>query len=122
MQGQTALNCGVELFKQGILQKHGVRVMAIGPTFEESLQRALRMIHPSFKGFAPEMPVGKATPKNLEAAMEVPSSNRIYAIAKALEDGYSVDQIHQLTSIDKWFLHKLQYIMGLMKDMKSFTW
>ncbi|KAJ8030732.1 Carbamoyl-phosphate synthase [ammonia], mitochondrial [Holothuria leucospilota] len=98
--------------------------MAIGPTFEESLPKALlRMIHPSFKEFAPEMPVGKATPKNLEAAVEVPSSNRIYAIAKALEDGYSVDQIHQLlTSIDKWFLHKLQYIMGLMKDMKSFTW
>ncbi|KAJ8018449.1 Carbamoyl-phosphate synthase [ammonia], mitochondrial [Holothuria leucospilota] len=56
--------------------------MAIGHTFKESLQKTLRMIHPSIKGFAPEMPVGRAMPKDLGAAMEVPSSNRIYAIAK----------------------------------------
>ncbi|KAJ8017652.1 Carbamoyl-phosphate synthase [ammonia], mitochondrial [Holothuria leucospilota] len=44
------------------------QVMAVGCTFEESLQKAVRMIHPSVKGFAPEMPVGKAMPKDLEAA------------------------------------------------------
>ncbi|XP_071822470.1 carbamoyl-phosphate synthase [ammonia], mitochondrial-like [Apostichopus japonicus] len=105
----------------GSAMKSVGEVMAIGRSFEESLQKALRMIHPSIKGFAPQMPVGKKLPDDLESAMKVPSSNRIYAIAKALHDGYSVNEIHELTAIDKWFLHKLSYMIGLSRDMEGFT-
>ena len=59
--------------------------MAIGRTFEESLQKALRMIHPSIDGFTPDLPSGKKLPGKLEDELRVPSSNRIYAIAKVTE-------------------------------------
>ena len=58
------------------------QVMAIGRSFEESLQKALRMIHPAIEGFTPNLPSGKQLPGSLEDELSVPSSNRIYAIAK----------------------------------------
>ncbi|XP_033124617.1 carbamoyl-phosphate synthase [ammonia], mitochondrial-like [Anneissia japonica] len=92
-------------------------VMAIGRTFEESLQKALRMVHPSIDGFSPKLPNGKQMPHGLEEAIRVPSNTRIHAIAQAIHLGYGVDKIHEWTAIDKWFLHKLDKIVALEKEM-----
>ncbi|KAL5005647.1 hypothetical protein ScPMuIL_016805 [Solemya velum] len=96
-------------------------VMAIGRTFEESLQKALRMTHPSVEGFSPDLPAGKDYPKdfNLEDSLKVPNSYRIHCIAKALDSGYTVDDIHSLTKIDPWFLHKLQNIVTVEKCLDT---
>eukprot|EP00057_Strongylocentrotus_purpuratus_P025741 XP_011680215.1 PREDICTED: carbamoyl-phosphate synthase [ammonia], mitochondrial [Strongylocentrotus purpuratus] len=105
----------------GSAMKSVGEVMAIGRTFEESLQKALRMIHPSIDGFTPDLPSGKKLPGKLEDELRVPSSNRIYAIAKAFQDGFSVDKIHDLTSIDKWFLHKLDKIKDIDDELGEFN-
>ncbi|CAH1789870.1 unnamed protein product [Owenia fusiformis] len=98
-------------------------VMAIGRTFEESLQKALRMTHPTMTGFSSTLPAGKQYPSDfkLDAAMTTPNNTRIHSIAKALEGGYTVDEIHNLTNIDPWFLHKLQRIVLLEKDLGTHT-
>ncbi|CAH1249022.1 CPS1 [Branchiostoma lanceolatum] len=98
-------------------------VMAIGRTFEESLQKALRMIHPSIEGFVSQQPMGKAYPldHDMKEALRVPSSTRIHSICKALYDGYTVDQIHDLTAIDRWFLHKLDSIVNMDRSLRTFT-
>eukprot|EP00058_Branchiostoma_floridae_P013144 XP_002598632.1 hypothetical protein BRAFLDRAFT_67029 [Branchiostoma floridae] len=98
-------------------------VMAIGRTFEESLQKALRMIHPSIEGFVSQLPMGKSYPAdhNMSEALRVPSSTRIHSICKALYDGYTVDQIHDLTAIDRWFLHKLDSIVNMERNLRTYT-
>ncbi|KAJ3393464.1 carbamoyl-phosphate synthase (glutamine-hydrolyzing) cpa2 [Entophlyctis sp. JEL0112] len=81
-------------------------VMAIGRTFEESLQKAVRMVDPSLSGFQ-SLPF-----PDLNQALSVPTDRRLFAVGNAMIDsGYSVDQIHNLTKIDKWFLHKLENIV-----------
>ncbi|XP_059724266.1 carbamoyl-phosphate synthase [ammonia], mitochondrial isoform X1 [Haemorhous mexicanus] len=96
-------------------------VMAIGRTFEESFQKALRMCQPSVGGFVSQLPMNKAWPAivDLQKELSEPSSTRIYAIAKALEDGVPVDVIHQLTAIDKWFLYKMRSIASMEKVLKE---
>ncbi|EDL75281.1 rCG24988, isoform CRA_a [Rattus norvegicus] len=96
-------------------------VMAIGRTFEESFQKALRMCHPSVDGFTPRLPMNKEWPANLDLRKELsePSSTRIYAIAKALENNMSLDEIVKLTSIDKWFLYKMRDILNMDKTLKG---
>ncbi|NXT04187.1 CPSM synthase, partial [Prunella fulvescens] len=96
-------------------------VMAIGRTFEESFQKALRMCHPSVDGFVPQLPMNKAWPNivDLQKELSEPSSTRIYAIAKALGDEVPVDVIHQLTAIDKWFLYKMSSIVNMEKTLKE---
>uniref|UniRef100_UPI00193A6D74 carbamoyl-phosphate synthase [ammonia], mitochondrial-like n=1 Tax=Styela clava TaxID=7725 RepID=UPI00193A6D74 len=96
-------------------------VMAIGRTFEESFQKALRMTHPSVDGFTPELPSGKSWPANqdLTKEIQVPHTNRVYSIAKALADGWSVDALHKLSAIDKWFLYKLKRIFDVSDDLKQ---
>uniref|UniRef100_A0A3Q1I509 carbamoyl-phosphate synthase (ammonia) n=1 Tax=Acanthochromis polyacanthus TaxID=80966 RepID=A0A3Q1I509_9TELE len=78
-------------------------VMAVGRTFEESVQKALRMCHPSVDGFMPRLPLKKAwaDTQDLQQELAVPSSTRIFSLAKALHSGVSVDQIHQLTFLVK---------------------
>ena len=97
------------------------QVMAIGRTFEESFQKALRMCHPSVDGFTPRLPMNKEWPANLDLKKELsePSSTRIYAIAKALENNMSLDEIVRLTSIDKWFLYKMRDILNMDKTLKG---
>uniref|UniRef100_A0A3Q3JR93 ATP-grasp domain-containing protein n=1 Tax=Monopterus albus TaxID=43700 RepID=A0A3Q3JR93_MONAL len=89
-----------------------IQVMAVGRTVEESVQKALRVCHPSMDGFVPRLPLKKAWADTLDLQQElaVLSSTRIFSLAKALHSGMSVDQIHQLTAIDKWFLYKLHRI------------
>ncbi|KAI0219856.1 Carbamoyl-phosphate synthase [ammonia], mitochondrial [Lamellibrachia satsuma] len=98
-------------------------VMAIGRTFEESLQKALRMTHPTMDGFSPILPAGKDYPKNfeLDESLRTPHNTRIHSIAKALHSGYSVEQIHQLTKIDRWFLYKLRKIVFTEMDLATYN-
>ncbi|XP_067844338.1 carbamoyl-phosphate synthase [ammonia], mitochondrial [Heptranchias perlo] len=96
-------------------------VMAIGRTFEESFQKALRMCHPSVEGFVPRLPMKKSWSDDvdLQKDLAVPSINRIYSLAKALHSGISVDEIYDLTAIDKWFLYRLKRIVLLEKELSQ---
>ncbi|NWT89568.1 CPSM synthase, partial [Lanius ludovicianus] len=96
-------------------------VMAIGRTFEESFQKALRMCHPSVDGFISHLPMNKAWPAivDLQKELSEPSSTWIYAIAKALDNEIPVDVIHKLTAIDKWFLYKMRSIVNMEKVLKE---
>uniref|UniRef100_A0A3Q2PET7 Carbamoyl phosphate synthase arginine-specific large chain n=1 Tax=Fundulus heteroclitus TaxID=8078 RepID=A0A3Q2PET7_FUNHE len=107
----------------GSAMKSVGEVMAVGRTFEESVQKALRMCHPSVDGFVPRLPLRKAwgNAQNLQQELAVPSSTRIFSLAKALHNGMSVDQIHQLTAIDKWFLHKLRRITTLEQTLGNYN-
>uniref|UniRef100_A0A3B3XLN4 Carbamoyl-phosphate synthase [ammonia], mitochondrial n=1 Tax=Poecilia mexicana TaxID=48701 RepID=A0A3B3XLN4_9TELE len=107
----------------GSAMKSVGEVMAVGRTFEESVQKALRMCHPSVDGFVPRLPLKKAwgNTQNLQQELAVPSSTRIFSLAKALHNGMSVDQIHQLTAIDKWFLHKLRRITQLEQNLGNYS-
>ena len=103
----------------GSAMKSVGEVMAIGRTFEESLQKALRMTNPSTKGFEPSgfEPEGRS----LEDFLRIANDQRIYALALAFEKGYSVDRIQSLTKIDPWFLYKLRRISDMNKILKEFT-
>uniref|UniRef100_A0A8D3BQT0 carbamoyl-phosphate synthase (ammonia) n=2 Tax=Scophthalmus maximus TaxID=52904 RepID=A0A8D3BQT0_SCOMX len=107
----------------GSAMKSVGEVMAVGRTFEESVQKALRMCHPSVDGFVPRLPLKKAwaDTQDLQQELAVPSSTRIFSLAKALHSGMSVDQIHQLTAIDKLFIHKLRRITQLEQHLANFT-
>ncbi|KDN52624.1 putative arginine-specific carbamoyl-phosphate synthetase, ammonia chain [Tilletiaria anomala UBC 951] len=90
-------------------------VMAIGRTFEESLQKAIRQIAPNYDGFAPYI-----EPVDLDHALAVPTDTRLFAIAYAmLVKGYDVERLHDLTKIDRWFLHKLQNIVDIHHTLKD---
>ncbi|MGN0199922.1 MAG: carbamoyl-phosphate synthase (glutamine-hydrolyzing) large subunit [Candidatus Cryptobacteroides sp.] len=82
-------------------------VMAIGRNFEEAIQKGLRMIGQGANGFVCNKPYKD---EDLDDALRNPTDTRIFAIAAALQSGYSVDRIHELTKIDKWFLDKLDNI------------
>ncbi|XP_061579722.1 carbamoyl-phosphate synthase [ammonia], mitochondrial isoform X2 [Cololabis saira] len=107
----------------GSAMKSVGEVMAVGRTFEESVQKALRMCHPSVDGFVPRLPLKKAwaDTQDLKQELAVPSSTRMFSLAKALHNGTSVDQIHKLTHIDKWFLHKLRRITLLEQHLGNFN-
>ncbi|KAK3845015.1 MAG: hypothetical protein J3R72DRAFT_521378 [Linnemannia gamsii] len=91
-------------------------VMSIGRTFEETIQKAIRAIDPSLVGFAP-----KETYAVIEEELTHPSDQRVFAIANAMQQGYTVDRIWELTNIDKWFLNKLMNIINLEKTLTKFT-
>lgn len=82
-------------------------VMAIGRTFEEAIQKGLRMIGQGMHGFVENR---ELKIDDIDSALREPTDKRIFIIAKAMTQGYSIDQIHRLTKIDRWFLHKLQNI------------
>ncbi|KAG5283428.1 hypothetical protein AALO_G00041970 [Alosa alosa] len=107
----------------GSAMKSVGEVMAVGRTFEESMQKALRMCHPSVDGFVPHLPLKRAwaDEQDLQQELAVPSSTRIFSLAKALHSGMGVDQIHQLTAIDKWFLHKLRRITELEQHLGQYN-
>ena len=91
-------------------------VMAIGRTFEEVIQKGLRMIGQGMHGF-----VGNKELKidDINAALNAPTDKRIFVIEKAFEQGYTVDQIHELTKIDRWFLDKLHNLIDTNKELKA---
>ena len=90
-------------------------VMAIGRNFEEAIQKGLRMIGQGMHGFV-ENKVLQID--DIEGALKAPTDKRIFVIAKALKRKiYNVDQIHDMTKIDKWFLEKLQHIVDIDDEM-----
>ncbi len=90
-------------------------VMAIGRNFEEAIQKGLRMIGQGMHGFVEnkelEIP-------NLDEALQEPTDKRVFVISKAMHRGYTIDQIHELTKIDRWFLHKLKHIIDIDERLK----
>ena len=91
-------------------------VMAIGRNFEEAIQKGLRMIGQGANGFVCNKPYKS---EDLEEALIKPTDTRIFAVAAALESGYTVDKIHQLTHIDKWFLEKLSKIEMTYRELEA---
>jgi len=93
-------------------------VMAIGRNFEEAIQKGLRMIGQGMHGFVEnkelEIP-------DIDAALREPTDKRVFVISKAMHKGYTVDQIHELTKIDKWFLEKLKHIIDIDEQLKTFN-
>ena len=93
-------------------------VMAIGRTFEEAIQKGMRMIGQGMHGFVEnkelEIP-------DIDAALREPTDKRVFVISKAMHRGYTIDQIHDLTKIDKWFLYKLKHIIDIDEALKKCT-
>jgi carbamoyl-phosphate synthase large subunit len=89
-------------------------VMAIGRSFEEVIQKALRMIGQGMHGFTGNL---KLDITDIEKELAEPTDMRIFVIAEALEKGIAVDRIYELTKIDKWFLYKLKNIIGIKKEL-----
>jgi len=94
-------------------------VMAIGRTFEESLQKGLRMIGQGMHGFVEnkEFHVNDIKDEMLHA-----TDNRVFVISKAMQIGYTIEQIHELTKIDCWFLQKLQHIIAIDKQLHKYSY
>jgi len=91
-------------------------VMAIGRNFEEAIQKGLRMIGQGMHGFVENK---ELEIKDIEAALREPTDKRIFVISKAMHKGYTVDQIHELTKIDRWFLNKLKHIIDIDEELKT---
>ena len=95
-------------------------VMAIGRTFEEAIQKGLRMIGQGMHGFVENKDL-KIKENEIDRALSAPTDKRIFVIAAAMAHGYTVDRIHELTKIDRWFLYKLQNIMNTAAELESFS-
>ena len=119
-------------------------VMAVGRTFEEALQKGLRMIGQGMHGFvenhieseevrvkSEEFPAGVPSAEGmavansslftLHSSLKEPTDMRIFVVSKALKMGYSVEQIHQLTKIDRWFLQKLRHIVDIDQRLREYA-
>ena len=90
-------------------------VMAIGRNFEEAIQKGLRMIGQGMHGFVENK---ELQIEDIDAALREPTDKRVFIISKAMHKGYTVDQIHDLTKIDKWFLNKLKHIIDIDEELK----
>ena len=90
-------------------------VMAIGRNFEEAIQKGLRMIGQGMHGFVENK---ELEIDDIDAALREPTDKRVFVISKAMHKGYTVDDIHELTKIDKWFLEKLKHIIDIDEQMK----
>ena len=93
-------------------------VMAIGRTFEEALQKGLRMIGQGMHGFVENHEIKI---QDIATSLHEPTDMRIFVVSKALQIGYSVEQIHQLTKIDRWFLQKLKHIVDIDQQLHEYT-
>ena len=93
-------------------------VMAIGRTFEEAIQKGLRMIGQGMHGFVENK---ELVIQDIDKALREPTDKRIFVISKAMQKGYTVNQIHELTKIDKWFLEKLNNIIHTAKEIETFS-
>ena len=90
-------------------------VMAIGRNFEEAIQKGLRMIGQGMHGFVENK---ELQIEDIDAALREPTDKRVFIISKAMHKGYTVNQIHDLTKIDKWFLNKLKHIIDIDEELK----
>jgi carbamoyl-phosphate synthase large subunit len=94
-------------------------VMAIGRTFEEVIQKGLRMIGQGMHGFVGNHDL-KISDADIDKGLKEPTDKRIFVIAKALHEGYSVERIHELTKIDRWFLQKLHHIITTEHELGTY--
>ena len=92
--------------------------MAIGRTFEEVIQKGLRMIGQGMHGFVENK---ELVISDIDKALREPTDKRIFVISKAFRAGYTVDQVHELTKIDRWFLEKLMNIMNTSKELHEYS-
>ena len=93
-------------------------VMAIGRTFEEALQKGLRMIGQGMHGFVENHEIKI---QDITTSLHEPTDMRIFVVSKAMKIGYSVEQIHQLTMIDRWFLEKLKHIVDIDLQLHEYA-
>ncbi len=93
-------------------------VMAIGRTFEEAIQKGLRMIGQGMHGFVENK---ELVISDIDKALHEPTDRRIFVISKAFRAGYTIDQIHDLTKIDKWFLQKLHNIILTAEALEGYS-
>lgn len=91
-------------------------VMAIGRNFEEAIQKGLRMIGQGMHGFVENK---ELVIEDIDKSLREPTDNRIFVISKALRKGYTIDQIHELTKIDRWFLYKLKNIVETAEELEA---
>ncbi len=92
-------------------------VMSIGRSFEEAIQKGIRMLGQGMHGLVANSGIHFS---DLEFELQNPTDRRIFALAEALEKGYTTDKLYELTKIDKWFLSKLKAIVGLSNELKSY--
>lgn len=121
--------CVVKIPRWDLGKFHGVRreigssmksvgeIMAIGRTFEEAIQKGLRMIGSGMHGFVENKALKI---EDIDKALSSPTDMRIFVIAQAMSEGYSVDRIHELTKIDRWFLYKLHNIMETSRELEGY--
>ena len=93
-------------------------VMAIGRTFEEVIQKGLRMIGQGMHGFVGNKEIEV---EDIDHALAEPTDKRIFVISKAMRQGYSVERIHELTKIDKWFLYRLENIINTAAELQKYN-
>ena len=99
--------------KIGSSMKSVGEVMAIGRKFEEAFQKAMRMMDENMLGFDPYLKAPS------EEELEQPTDKRMFVLAAALKQGYSIDRLYELTKIDKWFLHKMKNIITLQNELET---
>ena len=92
-------------------------IMSIGRNFEEAFQKGLRMIGLGMHGFVANKDLYA---DDVDTALSQPTDKRVFYLAQALHSGYSVDRLHELTKIDRWFLYKLQRIVSLEHKLHTF--
>jgi carbamoyl-phosphate synthase small subunit len=102
----------------GSAMKSVGEVMAVGRTFEEALQKGLRMIGQGMHGFVENHEIKI---QDIAKSLHDPTDMRIFVVSKALKIGYTVDQIHALTKIDRWFLEKLKHIVDIDEQLKAYS-
>lgn len=103
--------------KIGSSMKSVGEVMSIGRSFEEAIQKGLRMIGQGAMGFVCNKPLDM---NDIEEALSEPTDMRIFVIAQAMQNGMSVEKIHQLTKIDRWFLNKLSHMVNTGKQLSQY--
>lgn len=95
-------------------------VMGIGRTFEEAYQKAIRMLDLEFEGAVNEDLISKKISKvDIESMLKAPTPERMFFLTKAFYEGFSLEEIHTLTGIDPWFLHRIESIVSLEKELSS---
>ena len=102
----------------GSAMKSVGEVMAIGRTFEEALQKGLRMIGQGMHGFVENHEIKI---KDIVKSLHEPTDMRIFVVSKAMKVGYTPEQIHELTKIDLWFLYKLKHIVDIDQQLHRFS-
>ena len=107
---KVSTNIGSEMKSVG-------EVMAIGRSFEEVLQKAIRMLDTGMNGFV----CNKVEFENLDKALKKPTDKRMFAIAKATEEGYSIEEIHRLSKVNPWFLYKMKNIVDTKKRISGYS-